>query len=221
MSSHGINLNPGFPLEESFNAMPDTFRAFLATGFRNLAQQPPEQHQRIVALIKDSFIGGGPSRQDAPQLGLSVSDTSALVGAGGVLAIALVLREDAPKTFIEAAIKSSVVERSQEANLLLLSEAIKSQANEVRETWERFQLVSEVLPALTRVDTTVDLRFAFNDDTISYSVPLLLVHLDTDQYGQEVFFQLTLPQLESLIKDLTGSLAKMRALENWKGTKRK
>lgn len=73
---------------------------------------------------------------------------------------------------------------------------------ELERSFSRRRLAASVLPALELFDVTIDLRFRFKDKQIAESVPVAIVHIDTDVYNQEIWFQLAQDDVDEMIKKL-------------------
>jgi hypothetical protein len=83
--------------------------------------------------------------------------------------------------------------------------------------FELRKLANETLPALASFDISVDLRFAFKDDTISHGVAVALIHLDTDANGQEVWFQAGRADVEMMREALETALRQMELADRRSG----
>ena len=80
---------------------------------------------------------------------------------------------------------------------------------------QRSALANELLPSFARLGTTVDLRPGFVEGSVAITVPVALVHLTTDVREHRLWFQITKPQLEHVIRDLKDTVHGMQMVEQW------
>ena len=74
---------------------------------------------------------------------------------------------------------------------------------------------SEILPSLSSLDVTVDLRLRLRAGKPDIAVPIAIFHVDTDSYNQEVWFQATKADVERMQKQLKEILERMESAEQW------
>ena len=100
-----------------------------------------------------------------------------------------------------------------EGSTLAIATAIVTQRQGLNESIGRKRLAISVLPYLTEFEVTVDVRFRFEDNKPTESVSIAIVHIDTDSTTQEIWFQLTRADIESIQQKLTRALEQMAVSE--------
>jgi hypothetical protein len=79
---------------------------------------------------------------------------------------------------------------------------------------ERAQLAREVLPSLLALEIAIDVRLRVVDGRVTTSIPVALLHIDTDSERQELWLQLSRGDVEETIKKLQKCLIDMQLAEN-------
>ena len=85
----------------------------------------------------------------------------------------------------------------------------------IKRALETSRLSTQLLPSLLNFEAVVDVRFGFEKGRLSENVPVIIMHIDTDSMGQEIFLQLTKTSLERMIKDLEETLKNVVQVEKW------
>lgn len=206
------------PLREALAEFPSGPSRSIRQGFKVLSELSPEETQQILNIAVVNFQkGGGRIEPDAivKEFQLSESEAQNVLFTVAVVAATLSPRTDTAKDFVEEAQKAKLLDEEHTKRAIDLAEAIVSQRDNVSEAMKYQSLASEVLPSLMSFDLTIDLRIGFEDKQIKRAVPITVVHLDTDAYEQETWFQLTKPQVESIIDKLKTALENMEKADLW------
>ena len=87
---------------------------------------------------------------------------------------------------------------------------------EGRDNIRRMSIESEVLPYLMEFEATVDIRLEFGarGNSVELAVPLAMIHVDTDSYRQEIWFQAGIAQVETMIERLQLVAERMKSAED-------
>jgi len=218
MSTVPFQLDPQLPPPKMLASLPAGLKVAALQGFSLLNELSEEKATRLVEFVREAVIAQGPVDQEktASEFGLGRTQMGALVAAASLMAVAMSPpRQISAQTFVDAAIEANVLDRKDSDAALRLGKLVEAQRPAMRRALDRARMLAEVLPVLTNVDWTVDLRFGFAKDKIDAAIPIAMVFLDTDRQGQEICFQITKPHLERLIQELGRALSRIRLVEEW------
>ena len=205
-------------LRDTLAEIPRGPAASIQGGLRVLSELNRDQARQISNLVIEEIRKGG-SRVEPKtirkEFGLSEEDANDLAFAMAVMAGVLSARDETAKEFVDAAVDSKFLEAAHSAHLLDVAENLVSKRHDVKEAIEQQSLASEVLPSLLSFDVTTEVRLGFENNNIKRVVPIVVAHLDTDAFQQEVWFQLTKRQVEMVIDDLKEVLDRIKLAEAW------
>ena len=82
-----------------------------------------------------------------------------------------------------------------------------------RRNVQKMSLEAEVLPYLMDFEATVDIRLGYGPtgNNVELAVPVAMLHVDTDSYNQEIWFQAGITQIETMIERLQVAAERMKA----------
>ncbi len=189
--------------------------AMARQGFAIAGALSETQKAKAVDFVLDRFRKGGgqfdsgdlPAEIDLPQRD-RVRLTAALSIAIGLLTDT----EVSAAEFVDVA-RGKLFDPVHEGSTQAIATAIIAQRQGLNESVGRRRLAISVLPYLTEFEVTVDVRFRFEDNKPTESVSLAIVHIDTDSTNQEIWFQLTRSDIESIQRKLTRALEQMAVSE--------
>lgn len=127
----------------------------------------------------------------------------------------MVIAERTPPSFVQTAIENELLDEATKESVLAFCEVVATALPDIKQALQRSTLADEVLPSLTVLSTTVDLRPSFEEGQVKLVVPVALLLLATDAAEQRVWCQLNKAQLEQVIKDLRSTLRRMEQAEQW------
>jgi hypothetical protein len=214
-------LIPGRPLDETFSDMHPSFIRFLKPGFSVLTRIPPHLYGRLTKEFVET-VGPSHLRNDgkvAVGLGVKEDEVGPLLAAVSVVGLSLSQTEETADNFVAAALKAKVINDAEKATLLAFAQGIVKDRIHLAAVLGRSQVVSEVLPTLTDFETTIDVRPVFEKGQIVGSVPIILVHMDTDASDMELWFQISKNDLQHVLESLSDSLRRVEQAENWLNAK--
>lgn len=219
MGSYHLNIPTRGSLADAFSSLPTGAKTFLKEGFGILAKVPAGKLQPIVAAVIDSIYSGyGAGLEDLRvQTGIPPQDLRPMLAAASFMAAVLTSRNESPDGFVRLAIANSLIDEQAKDAIVNFAQSILSERSAVQQAFKHSELTGAVLPSLASFETLVELRLAFEGEQIGSTVPVIVVHLDTDARNQEVWFQLSKKQLERLIKDLEIALKRVEQAERWPG----
>jgi hypothetical protein len=117
-----------------------------------------------------------------------------------------------PDDFVEAATGVIFLEGDRAVARSIASEVCDARS-EITKTVARTQLAGEVLPSLYTFDVAIDLRVRVENKAIVASVPVAVLHIDTDAEDHEIWVQLTKGDIDNIIRTLTRALEDMQVAE--------
>ena len=181
----------------------------------------PEADARVSDIVRRSVLGAGPVEDEGlpAELGLSPEDTSAVLAAASFVLMALATTPDTPTNVAEGLQSSGVLSEADPGGIDRFLSAAFGARSALKETVQRARIAAATIPAFTTLHTSVDLRVNFRANAeVSATVPVLLVHIDTDS-DQEICFQMSKDQLEITIERLKAVLGRIEAAERWAESK--
>lgn len=189
---------------------------FFKGGFAAAAALQESTRRQVLAEVIDNIRRGVRRLQGsalASVTGLSDRDSEQLASAYSLVIGLLADSSATPDEFVDAGkgklFKDEHVEVARE-----VAAAICGARGEISSSIEKTQLAGQVLPSLSEFEATVDIRLKIVDGQVKLSVPVAVVHIDTDAGGQEIWIQLTRGDIDEVIKKLSECLDHMVIAEN-------
>lgn len=207
MARHHFIRSTG-SIAESFSQVPVNYRHFLRRGYEVAGRVDPALHGALLQIAASSYEEGGafgtPENAELGiKLGVDPEFVPALLASTTTLLVAVAQMRRGAAEFVEAAVASEIIPVASRDAIHRLATRAESDRATSRIALQRADLRKEVLPSLSVLETSVDLRLGFTDSRIELAVPVVVVHIDTDAMTQELWFQMSKGQLEALITHLT------------------
>jgi hypothetical protein len=217
MGSFHLNIGARGPISELFAGMPAGLKGFMREGFASLAKIPQSKRDELMQVILDSIDSGtvGTEREAQTKLGVSADDSRALLTAAGLIASTLSRRDDSPEALVQELEKAGALDAVDRPAVLRFASDVVAERSTVKQAVERSQLAGSVMPSLMLFESAVDVRLSFDKNRVAFSVPVLMVHIDTDAEGQEMWLQLSRRQVQRVIEDLQEALKQMSSADAW------
>ena len=217
MGTFRVRLPSSGAIESDFERMPAPVRSFVRDGFDILARVPEKSFDDLrTAVIESVHSGSAIKEGDLPtRLGVSAEDTRVLLGSMSLIASMVSAREITADEFVISAVNVKLIGPQNKQAAHSFISAILRDRTALKRSIEQSSAASEVLPSLLDFEVTVDLRLAFEKNAVRDSIPVALVHIDTDAMSEELWFQANKRQLERLIKELEDAVQKMEQAEKW------
>jgi hypothetical protein len=217
MGSFNMEIPPRGHPGDRFSNMPSGIKAFIRDGFSVLAKVPPTKMGDLFQVVLGSIEYGSVVDESEAQakLGITKDDARPLLAAVSLVASTLSSKDETADELIEELAKAGALDPVNRPAALKFAFEVVAKRTVVHQTFERSQLASRVLPSLDDFEATVDVRLGFDKNRIAFSVPVALVHIDTDARGQELWLQLSKRQIQKIIGDLQDTLEKMSVAEAW------
>ncbi|BAL77072.1 putative methylase/helicase [Bradyrhizobium cosmicum] len=188
---------------------------FFRNGFAATAGLDEKKRSEVLAQLIERFKSGG-RRIDGEEIaelaGLSKRDADSVAGAYTIVIGLLSESKATPEDFIEAA-KDVFVPPEYADVAIWMARSVCADRDAITSVVERTALTSAVLPSLMLFNTAIDLRLRIVDGKVQAAAPVVLVHLDTDGEGQEIWFQMASADVQMVIKRLNKALDDMKIAE--------
>jgi hypothetical protein len=192
---------------------PDRALPFLQNGFAAAAQIDSAARHGVLEQIIANLRRGKRSVSGLDfrsTTGLSAKDSEQVASAISIVVGLLSDSSVSPEEFVE--VGSGVLFEPQLSEIVRdLAVTVCARRSELSQSFEQAQLAGAVLPSLFTFDTAVDLRMRFVDGDLKTSVPVCVVHIDTDASDHQLWVQLSRGDVESVIEKLNAVLADMDA----------
>jgi len=204
-------------LSDFFADMPREVRTFLRKGFAALAKIPPDRFPEILKVVVERLPQRYPAAEAglAKTLGIPTEEAKPLLAAAAVFASLISSGEVEVDDLVGQAKTAEVINGNDIDGALQFSRVAASNRAAIQGAMERSGIASAVLPSLSEFETTVDLRLGFEKGRVCSSIPLAIVHVDTDAEGQKLWLQLTKGEVERIVEDLQGVIRQMEDAEKW------
>lgn len=221
MSSIHLSLPVGQSSHELLSDVPKRAKTLFSRGMA-LLDRAYEKQPTLLQKVAASSIVAGEVRDEAVEselrsaLGLSEAEASLILGTTSFLALMVVSTDDLPDKIVEALVESKILEPSNKQTIASLVRALREVKPSLTDTAARRGLANSVLPSLSDFETVVDVRIGTEGEKV-ISVPVVLVHLETDVANQRLWFQMTKEQVERLVEDLKKVLSHITQAEKMIG----
>lgn len=218
MRSFRFNLGDSTPvLSEMFSGIPSEAKDHLRLGFSILAKLPDQQYDNLISILGGNLVSGATKKDDqnASQLGISPQEVNPLLAAAMFASFTLATQEVTAEEFVKEATEADVIRGEDTEAALEFSTAVIKARPALKQALDQSRASAEGLPSLTNFEMTVDIRLGFESNGIAFGLPIILVHIDTDSYEQEIWFQITKGQLERMIEDQQDTLKRVKNAEKW------
>lgn len=204
-------------VQELFSTIPTRIRPFMKQSFEALARLPSERYAELLKVVLHYY--GSLYTLDEEELslriGVSKDEAARLYAVATLLTGGITTADSTPEELVKAAVDAKVLDEPQRNAALEFCKLVLSQRVPTALALRQSRLASRVLPALESLDVVVDLRFGFDKGRADYTVPVVLAYLDTDSRDQHVWFQMTLAQVERMIKDLREVLEQLKEAQRF------
>jgi hypothetical protein len=206
--------------QRSFNelveSIPQSSRRTFAQGLPLFERLDDAQFDTLIDLaLQGLAVPYSLDQLDAPEkLGLSENEALTLVTAAVFLSSTVRAKESLQE--LAAILKKHYpVSHSASDRILRFIEEVRKRGPEIKLQIRERRLSNAVLPSLEYLEMTVDARMEFDGGDITLSVPVAVAYLKTDAAHERLWFQLSKPQVKSLIKQLGDTLSQMEKTEEW------
>lgn len=199
--------------------MPTEIREYVKDGFTVLSKLPQQKFDEVRRVTLEAVEAGGNVGEAglAARLDINKTEVRSLLAATSLFATFLLSRDEKLGELVTSAVEAKLIRPDDSPAVLMFYEAIERDRPMHKEAMERYRSVSSGLPSLLEFETNVDMRFGFEKGRVGFATPMLLVHLDTDAQGQEVWLHLTKKQVVRVVNELQDALRKMEEAEKWAG----
>jgi hypothetical protein len=191
--------------------MPSHVQRFLQRGFKVLGKLDQGIIAELMTLASITFTTDVLTDH---QLHIELDEVGSLLSVVNFLSNSLSARQESQTALIEEGKKLGLLGDAEVPNALRFAELIVASRDTIKQQIEQEDLASEVLPALSIFETTVDLRLQFDGQRLKRAIPVALLHIDTDATNQELWFQVSRVQVERLINELQLTLARLKEAES-------
>ena len=203
------------PISESLGAMPKAFRELAKRGFRVLASIEKIHYPEIMRAVAVTLdTRESPFADLEKTLGRTREELSSLMAAA-MVAVPMLGSGGTTQEFTAAALQADLLETDDVRQVVPFLDAIIADRAHLGRVLRRATASGETLPSLAAFDITVDVRIAFEDQAIVDGVAVVIVHVDTDADGGELWFQASKAQMERLKKDVDTALRRMELATAW------
>lgn len=214
-----FNLNdPDIQLSQLLSNAPTVFKTQFGLGLKSLSRLTATQVAALLEIVMESIASPAAiDDKDTPsEFGVSPDEFPALLVAANVIAVTLGTSSRSAAQMAEELSTSKLIAANETPPIRYL-EAVAQNRDAIKRSLQRSTLGAQFLPSLTDFEAAVDLRPAFDKETkrITFAVPVLIVHIDTDSYGEEIWLQLNKRQLTKTIENLQTALLQMEEAERW------
>ncbi len=208
MGGYRVQLPSRGSLNETFTEMPPRVRNYIRSGLTTLAKIPERDLNLLVEVILESMQSGrSPAELEMfTRFGISRDDIPTFVGAMSLLATVASTREVSAEQCVATAKDTKLIDENLASVALSFFAAVIQRRQAFQRALHVTSLSVGTLPSLIEFETVVDVRFGFEKGQISANATLIIIHINTDARGQEIWLQVTRSQLEGMIKELEEAL---------------
>lgn len=210
-------------IEDNLARLPSQVRSVIREGFRILSRIPKAHLEGLRTAVIESIQAGSPTDEGhlAGLLDITPDDARVLLGSMSLVASFVSARETTAEQFVNSATALKLIDPQAKDAALSFIAAVSRERSVLKHSIEQSTISSQVLPSLMDYDVSVDVRLAFEKGRVSDSVPVALIHIDTDAMNEELWFQANKKQLEKFIRELQEAVQKMNEAEKWASKNRR
>lgn len=206
---------PDRSLADSLAAVPRSFKQLARRGFVILAGVGQQHYAELLRAVVITLESRQPPFDDLEKsLSLTKEDLNALMAAT-MITVPLLTSGGTIEEFFSGCVKAEMIAPELIPNITPFLEVVVSERTQFSRTLRRTSMPSQVLPFLTEFEVAIDVRISFEDQTVDDSVPVAIVHVDTDQMGEKLWFQASKTQMQRLKADIDVAIRRMEAAEAW------
>jgi len=195
--------------------LPPAFRAQAEKGFEVLADVDKQHYGDLLRAVVVTVEGNKPPLEDLENsLKLAKGDVNSLFAAA-MLTVPPLAQGISQEQFLASIVKAGIVPQSLVPKIQPFVATVIAESAQIARKMRRASLPNQVLPYLSNIEVVVDLRIAFEKEAVSEVVPVAIVHIDTDAYGEEIWFQASIELMRQLRSDVDEAIKRMEAAEAW------
>lgn len=213
-----VRSHDGSTINDAVKEMPQRPKEHLKRSLTVLLTAPKEVWERAITLVADAFDSPFSIEEDVlgKELGMTPADVKHVMNGATFFGAMLTAHPEAtPSQFVESLIEHGFIQDANRPQALNFATLVASGRSKLTEDFEKSSLRTEVLPSLRRMDTSVDVRLSFSEKKDVVAVPVVLVMIDTDADCETLWFQVSKPELKSLIHKLNAALEQVELAEDW------
>jgi hypothetical protein len=206
-------------LSSQIAEFPERGRVAARQGFEILRGLSEADRSKAVELMFSSLEKGGSGGLDTELLAKEIPSLTRRGDAGRAvtalsIAVALLTQHEVSSAeFVEAG-TGKIFDANGEATASSIANVVIARRATLARAMERSRLANAVLPSLVRFDVSVDLRIRFQDGRAQESVPVALAHIDTDSDNNEIWFQMSRADVDTMMEKLQNTAAEMDSAED-------
>jgi hypothetical protein len=188
------------------NALPYFSRTFATAG-----QLSEQDRKKVVEALLDAMQRGKHQFNGDALRSLTDLSSQEAEEIATVYSVAIGLLSDTtatPDDFVAEG-RGKLFTSEHDATALSIAQAICNNREQISKAIQRARLGGAVLPSLRKFEVATDFRVQVVKNELKMGVPLVVVHIDTDADGQEVWLQLSRLDVDDIIKKLTNCLDDM------------
>jgi hypothetical protein len=205
-------------LSSQIAEFPERGKVAARQGFEILRGLSEADRTKAVELMFSSFEKGGGGSVDTELLAKEIPSLTRRGDAGRTMtalsiAFALVTQNEVSSAEFVQAGTGKLFDANSEATASSIANVVIARRATLARAMERNRLASAVLPSLALFDVSVDLRIRFQDGKAQESVPVALAHIDTDTDNNEIWFQMSRADVDTMIEKLQNTATEMDSAE--------
>ena len=202
-----------------FEDMPPAVRAFLATGYSQLAALSPASVADIASRVSrwlDPRYPYPTPAAVATELAVDVGSMDHVISAVTFQATTLFspARPMSVDVFESGAIAAGVLESEHAAAARAFADRLDRYRSEIQEALTRAKSSTEIVPSFGNLEVAIDFRVSAVDGSNVVVTPMALVVLQTDVASQYLVFQMTPRDVHNVRQGLDSLIEQFRTYEN-------
>ena len=199
--------------------LPPEVQGRIGAGVRSLCALEDAEKERIVRT-SISLIDRYRPMSTQPHKVAELLGSSDISDANMFFAVMTLVTYARPGVDHQATIEylhaKDMLEDSNRESATALLSVLETHYAEGRVNVQKMSLEAEVLPYLMDFEATVDVRLGYGPtgNNVEFAVPVAMLHVDTDSYNQEIWFQAGITQIETMIERLQVVAERMKAADS-------
>ena len=196
--------------------MSQTFRSYVLSGFRIFSDLSPEAKEIVTKQIFEK-LNNRETDIDAfaSATGIAEDDAGPIISMATLLLAIVSARTDSPSEIADGLHAAKLLDEKSLSPVSTLVAYLVAKRSEIQRSMRLSAVADQILPSFRGFDASIEVRLGFKDSEIEVTVPVAVARLHTDKDGEEVYFQMTSSDVESLIRNLKEIASKLERAETW------
>jgi len=205
-------------LSSELASIPDPLLPSLKRGFETAAKLGESD---LIAAARSTIERFGPNRETvdpepiAESLQIPVTQARDFILALSFMAATIFNGDEDSAQFINACVEAGLLPAESAGAITPVVETFSAARPAAKERIAEARLAAAVVASLESIKVAVDVRLSVDNNKVVRWVPMLMLHIETDLYNQELRMQLTRSDAQKVFDEIKKGIEWLDAAEAW------